>query len=399
MKASISLLFLLPYLVSGEISEPRSERGANIGNIHVSPHSVHHPLPTQPSGYPYHPSQPSYPDIIGPAYRPPPPLHAEPIYGHHPSHNCTVEDEVLQAEICTPTYAPSCGPFKVKGTKLGEKEKCVNVSRTVCTQSEETQSVEVCLVEYEDKKQEVTATTVEVKFAKACEKQMVTVCQPQPQPSYGSPPSPYSYHTVQHCKEVGQETCYNIPRLESKEIQVEITLPEPVQKCQTRSVIVPTVECEDFTDKKCVKLPNVEETEEEAKACVPVVAKPKCDKVELVLPKQVCRELLYGYAEKPVHQYEHPKPVHQYEHPKPVHQYEHPKPVHQYEQDKPLLKYGHANPTHHFEHSKQQLLSHSGKIKYGPKVTKRFSSTEELSKPEESDSLQIAETIAEESLK
>ena len=90
------------------------------------------------------------------------------------------------------------------------------------------------MVEYEDKKQDVTATTVEVKFAKACEKQMVTVCQPQPQPSYGSPPSPYSCHTVKHCKEVGQETCYNIPKLESKEIPVEITLPEPVQKCQTR---------------------------------------------------------------------------------------------------------------------------------------------------------------------
>ena len=92
----------------------------------------------------------------------------------------------------------------------------------------ETQSVEVCLIEYQDKKQLVTATTVEVKFTKACEKQMVTVCQPQP--SYGSP----TYHTVQHCKEVGQETCYNVPTLESKQIQVEIILPEPVQKCETR---------------------------------------------------------------------------------------------------------------------------------------------------------------------
>ena len=96
----------------------------------------------------------------------------------------------------------------------------------------ESQPVEVCLIEFQDRKQSVTATTVEVKFAKACEKQMVTVCQPQP--SYGSPTSPYSYHSIQHCKEVGQETCYNIPTLESKQIQVEITLPEPVQKCQTR---------------------------------------------------------------------------------------------------------------------------------------------------------------------
>ena len=46
-----------------------------------------------------------------------------------------------------------------------------------------------------------------------------------------------------------------------------------------RSVIVPTVECEDVTDKRCVKLPSVEETDEEAQACVPVVDKPKCDKV------------------------------------------------------------------------------------------------------------------------
>ena len=92
--------------------------------------------------------------------------------------------------------------------------------------------MEVCLVEYEDKKQTVTATSVGVKFAKACEKQMVTVCQPQP--SYGAA----SYHTVQHCKEVGQETCYNVPTLESEEIQVEIILPEPVQKCQTRCEII-----------------------------------------------------------------------------------------------------------------------------------------------------------------
>ena len=34
-----------------------------------------------------------------------------------------------------------------------------------------------------------------MKFEKQCEKQMVTVCQPQP--SYGP-----SYHSVQHCKEV-----------------------------------------------------------------------------------------------------------------------------------------------------------------------------------------------------
>ena len=34
--------------------------------------------------------------------------------------------------------------------------------------------------------------------------------------------------------QVGQETCYNVPRLEPRTVNVDITLPEPVEKCQTR---------------------------------------------------------------------------------------------------------------------------------------------------------------------
>ena len=34
--------------------------------------------------------------------------------------------------------------------------------------------------------------------------------------------------------QVGQETCYNVPRLEPRKVKVDITLPEPVEKCQTR---------------------------------------------------------------------------------------------------------------------------------------------------------------------
>ena len=35
--------------------------------------------------------------------------------------------QVLTAEICTPTYTTSCGPVSVKGTKLGEREQCVQI--------------------------------------------------------------------------------------------------------------------------------------------------------------------------------------------------------------------------------------------------------------------------------
>ena len=39
------------------------------------------------------------------------------------------------------------------------------------------------------------------------------------------------------CK-VGQETCFNVPTLEPNTVQVEITLPEPVQRCQRRWVLM-----------------------------------------------------------------------------------------------------------------------------------------------------------------
>ena len=43
---------------------------------------------------------------------------------------------------------------------------------------------------------QVEAVSTQVKFSKECDKQMVTVCQPQPAYSAGA------YTTVQHCKEV-----------------------------------------------------------------------------------------------------------------------------------------------------------------------------------------------------
>ena len=49
---------------------------------------------------------------------------------------------------------------------------------------------------------QVEAVSTQVKFTKECDKQMVTVCQPQPAYSAGA------YTTVQHCKEVKGSIVY-----------------------------------------------------------------------------------------------------------------------------------------------------------------------------------------------
>jgi len=300
MKIFAIIVIVVPAISTSEVTDKR-DASAEAFHEPLSPLGPYPPVPRYPSPAPHYPAPQGY--------GAPPYIEVEETqhhYGHHPSHNCTVLDEVLTAEICTPTYAPACGPMPVKGTRLGEREECRQVTRTVCTQGQVVEQAEICLIEYIEEKQAVAATTVEVKFEKQCEKQMVTVCQPQP--SYGP-----SYHSVQHCKEVGQETCYNLPSLEPRPVQVEISLPQPKQRCENRPVVLPIIECEDLQETRCVMLPTVEPFDTEATACVPVVAKPKCDKVELVLPKQVCRELLYGFAEKPIqphyqHLEEHPPP-------------------------------------------------------------------------------------------
>ena len=84
--------------------------------------------------------------------------------------------KVLTAEICSPSYTTSCGPVSVKGTKLGEREQCVEIrsggllwrglltllscySRTVCVTGVENQEVEVCIVEYEPRVHQVMSVT------------------------------------------------------------------------------------------------------------------------------------------------------------------------------------------------------------------------------------------------
>ena len=69
--------------------------------------------------------------------------------------------------------------------------------------------------------------------------------------------------------------------------------------------------------------------------------------VELVLPKQVCRELLYGYAEKPVHQYAHTEPP---------------------------------------------VRTHSSKIKYGPKIQKKLETHEQSATSRQIDVSKIPDT-------
>merc|ERR1712007_407543 len=84
-----------------------------------------------------------------------------------------------------------------------------------------------------------------------------------------------------YCKEVAQETCYNVPVVTPVEPAVEVAYPEPIKSCVNKPIDLIVISCEDLTEEKCITQ----------------LAAPACQTVDLTLPKQVCKEINYGYAE------------------------------------------------------------------------------------------------------
>merc|ERR1739846_50607 len=130
-----------------------------------------------------------------------------------------------------------------------------------------------------------------------CETMMVTVCEPGH--GYGG----YGGYGHNYCKEVAQETCYNVPVVTVVEPAVTVTYPEPIKTCVNKPISLPRISCEDLSEEKCITVPEVEVVSETFEKCVTALAAPACQAVELTLPKQVCKEINYGYAEN-VHEVE-----------------------------------------------------------------------------------------------
>merc|ERR1719450_283603 len=217
--------------------------------------------------------------------------HAVVHHGYEqPKHNCSVLDVEEPAEVCTPNLVTSCNPVELTRKAIKDIEQCYTVTRTVCTESTEEIDTAVGAYSYQPKTEGTTAKTVEVTFEKMCDTQMVTVCQPT---------AGYGYHAYGHnyCKEVAQETCYNVPIVTPTTPAVNVVYPEPIKTCVNKPISLPRISCEDLSEEKCITVPSIEVVSETFSKCETVLGAPNCVNVQLTLPKQVCKEINYGYAE------------------------------------------------------------------------------------------------------
>ena len=204
--------------------------------------------------------------------------------------NCTIIDVVKAVDVCTPKLVTECSPIELSRKSIKEVEQCYTVTRTVCTETTEVIDNEVCTYSYQPKTEATTAKTVEVTFKKECDTQMVTVCQPTRR---------FGYHAHGHnfCKEVAQETCYNVPVVTPVSPPVDVIYPEPIKACVNKPISLPRISCEDLSEEKCITVPSIQVVTETFSKCVTALGAPNCVTVELTLPKQVCKEINYGYAE------------------------------------------------------------------------------------------------------
>ena len=281
---AFAVLALLPFALALP-SHPAPSYGTyhQAAPYHAAPvhHAVHHPV--------HH----------APAYGHPAPAYGG--YGYEePKHNCTVRDVTEIAEVCTPAFETVCEDVELAIKKIVDVEFTYTVTRTVCTESIEEIDNEVCSYSYQQKEEATTAKTVEVTFEKQTDVQMVTVCQPGHGYGYG-----HSGYGHNYCKEVAQETAYNVPVVPPVDVDVTVAYPEPIKTCVNKPISLPRVSCEDLSEEKTIIVPEVEDATETVAKCQTQLAAPACQKVELTLPKQVCVELVYGYAHEPEPAYPH----------------------------------------------------------------------------------------------
>merc|ERR1719312_2324805 len=216
-----------------------------------------------------------------PAYHHAQAYHHAPAYhtrAHYaPKQNCSVINVSESVEVCTPVLETVCAPVELVVKRIVDSEQCQDITRTVCSQSEELIQNEICTYSYTAKTEDTTATTVKVSFEKNCMTQMVTVCQPK---------AGYGYHSYghQYCKEVSQETCYNVPKVMPVDVPVMVTYPEPMKECVNKPITLPRVTCEDIMEKKCIVVPEIMDDIEMVEKCETMLAAPKCQILELSLP-------------------------------------------------------------------------------------------------------------------
>merc|ERR1719320_1592407 len=205
---------------------------------------------------------------------------------HVPQQNCSLVSEMATTEVCTPSLQTTCTTMELAVKNIVDKEECRIITRTVCSIIEQENDHEICVYKYQEKSKEASATNYEIRLEKECKPKMSTVCQP-------SAGVGYTKIEDQYCKEEEQENCYKVPMVIPKLETVTVTYPEPIMECKPKPITIPHVTCQDVNEEKCFIVPEIINDTMLVEKCEVSLGAPSCQFLELILPKQVCTELVF----------------------------------------------------------------------------------------------------------
>jgi len=248
----------------------------------VSP--VTHRPPPPPSQY--RPAAAYRPQPAQAAYRPPQPGSysgpraggGRPTYGE----KCSLDYQEKYAEICTPTLETSCTTEAVaNGLRLTEEYYCYPVTRTVCTEFEDIELVEVCAVAYSLEEVPSKATLADVKWEKECKEEVFCT----------NPHSAGAYHAAAYCKEQVKSVCSLYPVVYPVEKTVFLQLPQPYDTCITKEILLPRVKCQQVSEKRCTTVAKTFQADDiDIDKCKVELGQEQCQQTTLKLPRQACLE-------------------------------------------------------------------------------------------------------------
>jgi len=187
-----------------------------------------------------------------------------------------------KAEICIPTFKADCSREEESkpGLMVRQEKECHTITRTICVEREEVEENEICAYSFHQVPVDTEVKLADVKWEKICKDEPVCI-----NPHHVS----HGYAAPAKCIEEYRHICHLNPVLYPIYKKVTVKLPQPIETCITKPVLLPRVECDQVREKRCMAVPVAEERKGvKLHTCNIEEGEPDCQNTYLQLPRQAC---------------------------------------------------------------------------------------------------------------
>jgi len=167
---------------------------------------------------------------------------------------CTDNEVTNRVKVCVPKFPKDSKPVQLYSGAVVEERHCFDVTKTICEESSQIVSKEVCVYSYNQKTVVAPAQMTEVTFERRHERLGATKCRKEKILETG-----YKEKEVEVCKHEYVEAPFSLPSVaENINEFIDMSIPEPDKNCQTYKFEIPEVTCKDVTTRECTDLAYVD---------------------------------------------------------------------------------------------------------------------------------------------